>query len=107
MPPGYFLTANTAVRPLRSNSPPGYFLTLGPMVRPFDDLILQILSKIIEIIAVTCHTNNEVPVPFRMSLGILQGFSVNYIKLYMMTIKTKIAAYQSSQIFITILILKK
>ena len=77
------------------------------MFSPFDYLILKILSKIIEIIAVTCHTDYQVSVPFRMLLCILQSFRINYIKLYMMTIETEIAADQSCQLFITIFIFKR
>jgi hypothetical protein len=77
------------------------------MFCPFDDLILQILAKVIKVIAVTCHTYNQIPVTLRMLLGILQCFSINHIELDMMSVKTEIASDQCRKIIIAVLILEK
>jgi hypothetical protein len=75
--------------------------------RPFDDLILKILTQIIKIITVTCHTYYQIPVTLRMLLGILQCISTNYIELDMMSVETEIASDQRRKIRIAVLVLKK
>ena len=64
------------------------------MFRPINYFILQILTQIIKVIAVTCHTDYQITVPFRMSLGVFQSFCIYYVELYMMTVKTEIASDQ-------------
>ena len=62
-----------------------------------DNLILQFLSKVIEIIAVTGNTNDQVLVFFGMLLCIPQGFGCNYIELDMVAIHFKIRPDQILQ----------
>jgi D-arabinose 5-phosphate isomerase GutQ len=77
------------------------------MLRPHNYLILQILSQVVEIIAVTSHPYNQIAIQFRVLLRFPESSSIDNIKLDMMPVKSKIAADQGCQTIVALLILKK
>lgn len=68
------------------------------MLGSSDDLILKITAQIIEVIAVPCNPNNQVPVFFWIFLSITKCFRVHYIKLNVMTVHAKVSPDQSDQL---------
>jgi hypothetical protein len=60
------------------------------MLRPSYYLILQILTQIVEIITLTGDTDDKVAMKFRMLLCIPQRFSINNIKLNVMSVETEV-----------------
>jgi len=74
---------------------------------PPDNFILEILTQVIEVIAVSCHPDDQIAVQFRMFLGFTQCFGINYVELYMVTIEAEITPYQSRKVPVTVFIFKK
>ena len=62
-----------------------------------DDLVLQVFSQVVEVIAVTGNPDNEVTVFFRMFLGILKGCCRNHIKLDVMAVHAEISPDEVAQ----------
>ena len=77
------------------------------MFGPADDLILEILTEIVEIIAVPGNPYDKIPVHLRMFLCIPECSCINDIELDVMTIHTEITPYQCRQAIIAVLILEK
>ena len=77
------------------------------MCRSADNLILQFSAQIIEIIAVTGHTDNQVTVFLRMFLCITEHISGNNIELDMMTIQAEIPPDQLDELGDAFFSLKK
>ena len=65
------------------------------MFCPVDNLVLQVFTQIVKIIAVPGHTYNQVAVFLRMFLGIAKCVSINYVELNMMAVHPEIAAHQA------------
>ncbi len=59
-----------------------------------NDLILQLGSQVIEIIAVPCNPDDKVLVLFRMFLGIPQDLCRNHVELDVMPVHPEVAADQ-------------
>lgn len=64
------------------------------MLRAPDDLILQILSQVVEVIAVTRHPHDQVLVLLGEFLCIPQGVGIDHVELDMMAVHPEIAADQ-------------
>jgi len=64
------------------------------MFGPEDDLILKILSQIVEVVAVSCHPDYQIPVQFGMLLCIAKCFGIYHIELNVMAVETEIASDQ-------------
>ena len=60
------------------------------MFRTPDDLVLKVLSQVIEIITVARHANNQILIFFWIFLRIQKRLSVNDIKLDMVTVHNEI-----------------
>ena len=58
--------------------------------RPCDNLILQLFRHIIEIVGITSHTYQQIPVFIGMLLRIMKSRRIYDIKLNMMTAKLKV-----------------
>ena len=68
------------------------------MFRPGDDLILQRLAEVAEVIAVACHTHDEVPVTLRILLRSAQRGSVHDVELDVVTAQFEESAYQLDEL---------
>ena len=62
------------------------------ILSPADNLLLQLGTQINKIIAVTGHPHSQIPVFFRLPLGLAQGFRGNSIKLNVMPVHPEIGA---------------
>ena len=56
----------------------------------FDDLILKIFANVYKIITVAGNPHDEVPVFFRVLLGLPEGVCVDHIKLNMVAIEPEV-----------------
>ena len=64
------------------------------MLGAADDFLLQFGSQIVEIVAVACHTYNQVLVFLRIFLGIAQGIGRNHIELNVVSVLAEIGPDQ-------------
>ena len=60
------------------------------------NLILQVLSQIIEVVTITCNSHYQVAIQFRVLLCMSKGICIYNIELDMVSIKTEIASDKSS-----------
>ena len=60
------------------------------MFGSLDDLLLQVLTKIVEIIAVPCNPDNQVAIVFRVFLRITQGFGIDHVELDVVPVHAEI-----------------
>ena len=77
------------------------------MFGPSDDLVLKILSQVIEIIAVTCHADNEVTVQLRVFLRLTECPGIDHVELYVVTVKAEVTSYQCCQLLVASFIFEK
>jgi hypothetical protein len=59
-----------------------------------DDLLLMILVQIHEIITISRHPHQKIPIFIRLPLSPSQGLRIDDVKLNMMPVKVKISADQ-------------
>ena len=64
------------------------------MLRPPNDLILQTFSQVIEIIAISGHSNNQIAVSFGIFLSFAKCFRIYDIKLDMVSVHSEVSANQ-------------
>ena len=62
-----------------------------------DNFVLQILSQVVKIIAVTGYTDDKIPVSLRMSLGFFQSVCRYDIELDMVSVHAEVAANQGCE----------
>ena len=55
-----------------------------------DNLVLQLLSHIVEVVAIASHANEQVAILLRMQLGIVKGGGVNDVELDVMTTELEV-----------------
>jgi len=77
------------------------------MCRTMNDFVLKILAQIIKIVAISCHSNNQITILFGMFLCIQQRFYRNHIKLNMMTIHPEIATHKASKLCNAIFVIEE
>jgi len=66
---------------------------------PFNHFVLQVGVHIVEIVAVTGHSHQQITVIFGASLRCQQSCSVNHIKLNVVTSERKVTADEVTQFF--------
>ena len=72
-----------------------------------DDLLLQLLGKVVEVIAVPRHPDNQVPVPFRVLNSITKGVGRNNIELYVVPIHPEVPPHKVGQAVDALVILQQ
>ena len=74
----------------------------GGLLGTADDFVLQILAKVVEVVAVACHTDDEVAVVLRVFLCVAQSVGVYHVELDVVAVHTEVGADEVYQVVATL-----
>jgi 5,10-methenyltetrahydromethanopterin hydrogenase len=77
------------------------------MFRTPDDLVLKVLSQVIEIITVACHAYNQVTVQLRMFLRLTEGVGADNVELDVVAVKAEVTPDKRGQLLVASFILEE